>query len=336
MTKSMPTGPMREIGIVLYPGVQPAAVHGITDLLAVADAFAAERPAEGRRLRITHWRPEPSGVSDPCVYDSRPGTAPWPSVLVLPPTMVNLPSPETSERLARWLAGHHAAGVTLVSVCSGAYVLAATGLLDGRAASTHHSFAERLGESFPRIQIDIERRIVDHGDVMTAGGFMAWVDIGLLLVDRFLGAGVRAETARFMFADQARRAQEYFAGFPPPAPHADEAVRKAQEWIHIRDGGNLTLGELAAKSGLEKRTFQRRFAAATGMTPAEYCRQVRISRARELLEAGDAPIKAISESLGYREVPSFSRVFRKSTGQTPAAYRRRFGLSGAAPGSATT
>ena len=147
---------------------------------------------------------------------------------------------------------------------------------------------------------------------------------------------MRAETARFMFADQARRTQAYFAGFPPPNLHADEAVRRAQEWIHIRDGGNLTLDALAAKSGLEKRTFQRRFAAATGMTAAEYCRQVRISRARELLEASDAPIKVIAESLGYREVPAFARVFRKRTGQTPAAYRRQFGLSGASPGSAAT
>ena len=330
MTISKSTGPVVEVGIVVYPGVQPAAVHGLTDLLAIADRLALERFPQRRRVRVTHWLPERSEAgADPCVFDSLPGSPRLPVVLMLLPTMVDLPSPETSERLAQWLNERHAAGVTLVSVCSGAYVLAATGLLDGRTASTHQSFARRLSASFPKIGIDVERRIIDLGDVITAGGFMAWVDVGLMLVERFFGAGLRSDTARFMFADPVTRDNAYFAGFPPIQSHSDEAVRQAQELVHTRDGTNLTLAELAARAGLEKRTLQRRFVAATGMTPAEYCRQVRIARARELLEASNAPIKVIAESLGYREVPSFARVFRKRTGQTPGAYRRQFGLSGA-------
>jgi transcriptional regulator GlxA family with amidase domain len=328
MTKAMQDGPIPEVGIVIYPGVQPAAVHGLTDLFAVADTFAADRPGDGRRLRVTHWRPERGdAAADPCIYDSLPGAPPRPGVLVVPPTMVDLPAPETGERLARWLAERHAAGVTLASVCSGAYVLAATGLLDGRTASTHHSFAGTLAGSFPGVRIDLDCRIIDHGDVVTAGGFMAWVDVGLMLVERYLGAAIRVDTTRFMFADPAKRGETWFAGFPPNLGHGDEAVRRAQDWIHIRDGSNLTLTELAAKARLSPRTFQRRFAAATGMTVADYCRQARLSRARELLEASNAPIKAIAASLGYREVPSFVRVFRKGTGETPAAYRRRFGAA---------
>ncbi len=331
MTKPASTPASYEVGIVLYAGAQPAAVHGLTDLLAVAEALALEQRPPAARLRITHWHPAASGAPGAaCVFDSAPGQPPRPEILIVPPTMVDLPQPEANERLARWLLERHAAGVTLASVCSGIYVLAATGLLDGRVASTHQSFATTLAAAFPRIRIDLDRCIVDHGDVITAGGFMAWIDIGLMLVERYLGPSLRTETARFMLSDATHRRQDYFAGFPPSRAHGDEAVRKAQEWIHGRDGIGLTLGELAARAGLGKRTFQRRFFTATGMAPADYCRQVRAARARELLEASNAPIKVIAESLGYQEVPSFTRSFRRHTGQTPAAYRRQFGIAAAA------
>ena len=332
MTNAVSPRAAPEIGIVLYPGVQPAAVHGLTDLFRVADTLGLGQDPAAGRLRTTHWRPGSSaGPGEACVFDSLPGTPPRPAVLILPPTMVDLPAPEANAALARWLGERHATGVTLVSVCSGIYLLAATGLLDRRAASTHQSFATTLAASFPEVRIDLRRCIIDHGDVVTAGGFMAWIDLGLMLVERYLGPALRADTARFLLTDATQRQQAYFAGLPPERAHGDAAVQRAQELVHVRDGIGLTLGELAAAARLEKRTFQRRFFAATGMTPADYCRQVRLARGRELLEASNAPIKAIAESLGYREVPSFARVFRKQTGQTPAAYRRQFGNPAAAP-----
>jgi transcriptional regulator GlxA family with amidase domain len=104
-------------------------------------------------------------------------------------------------------------------------------------------------------------------------------------------------------------------------------VLKAQEWVHIRDGRDASLASMAAAAGLERRTFLRRFAKATGMTPIENCRAVRIARARELLESGNTPQKEIAQSLGYKDVASFARVFRKVTGLAPAAYRKRFDIS---------
>ncbi len=101
---------------------------------------------------------------------------------------------------------------------------------------------------------------------------------------------------------------------------------KAQEWVHLRDGRGVSLASMAAIAGLQRRTFLRRFAKATGMTPLEYCRGVRIARARELLISGDTPQKAIAQSLGYKDVASFARVFRKATGSTPGVYRNRFGI----------
>ena len=170
------------------------------------------------------------------------------------------------------------------------------------------------------------------GDIITAGGFLAWVDVGLLLVEKILGNAVRAETARIVLSDPATNPARYFSGFTPRQTHGDKAVLKAQELVHVRDGQDVSLASMAAAAGLERRTFLRRFAIATGMTPIEYCRAVRIARARELLESGNTPQKQIAESLGYKDVASFARVFRKVTGLPPGAYRKRFGLSASSLG----
>jgi transcriptional regulator GlxA family with amidase domain len=106
---------------------------------------------------------------------------------------------------------------------------------------------------------------------------------------------------------------------------------KAQEWVHMRDGRGVSLAAMATAAGLERRTLLRRFASATGMSPIEYCRAVRIARARELLEGGDTSQKQIAQSLGYKDVASFARVFRKAVGSAPGAYRKMFGRNGVSP-----
>jgi len=184
---------------------------------------------------------------------------------------------------------------------------------------------------FRKIVVDTNRRIIDHGDIITAGGFLAWVDLGLLLVDRILGPAIGAETARFVLADPAAGEARYFTGFAPPQTHGDRAVLKAQEWVHVRDGRGVSLAAMARAAGLERRTLLRRFASATGMTPIEYCRAVRIARARELLEGGDTSQKQIAQSLGYKSVASFARVFRKALGSAPGAYRKRFSRTAILP-----
>jgi transcriptional regulator GlxA family with amidase domain len=245
--------------------------------------------------------------------------------------MVDLPDPDVPAGVVSWLRSRYACGARLVSVCSGAFILAETGLVAGRSVSTHRICAEALAKRFPEITVDTNQRIIDDGDIITAGGFLAWVDVGLLLVDKILGGAVRAETARFILSDPTASEARYFPGFAPRQTHGDTAVLKAQEWVHIRDGRGVTLATMAAAAGLERRTFLRRFANATGMTPIEYCRAVRIARSRELLECGNTPQKEIALSLGYQDVASFARVFRKVTGSAPGDYRRRFGINAVSP-----
>jgi transcriptional regulator GlxA family with amidase domain len=322
-----------EIGIVHYPGAQVACILGLTDLFGVASTIALDQRRSGQSpLRVTHWQPLHSGDANlSCVYDSAPRGSPKPRTLIIPPTLVNLPDPDVPAGVVSWIRNRHAAGATLVSLCSGAFILAQTGLVDGKSVATHQICAEALVKRFPQIVVDVNRRIIDHGDIVTAGGFLAWVDLGLFLVDRILGPAMRAATARFVLSDPAAGEARCFTGFAPPETHGDGAVLKAQEWVHMRDGRGVSLAAMAIAAGLERRTLLRRFASATGMTPIKYCRDVRIARARELLEGGNTSQKQIAQSLGYKDVASFARVFRKAVGSAPGAYRKRFGRNGISP-----
>ncbi len=329
----MVTGGSLEIGILIYPGVQAAPVQGLTDLFGIAVRFALERRSGDRSpLRLTHWRlAEGRDRTISCTYDSDPRGNPGLEILIIPPTMVGLPDPDVPAGLKPWLRRQHARGTKLISICSGAFILAQTGLVDGRSVSTHRICAEALAKRFPEIVVDATQRIIDEGDIMTAGGFMAWIDVGLLLVDRALGSDVRAETARFIVSDSVAGQARYFAGLAPRQGHRDLAIRRALESVHMKDGRGVSLASMAATAGLERRTFLRRFSSATGMTPIEYCRAVRVARARELLEFGNTPLKRIAQSLGYNDVASFSRVFRRATGLAPGAYRKNFGRAAGSP-----
>jgi transcriptional regulator GlxA family with amidase domain len=322
-----------EIGIVNYPGAQVASILGLTDLFGIASTIALDQRRSGQTgLRVTHWKPIDSFDTNlSCVYDSAPRGSPQPRILIIPPTLVNLPNPDVPAGVVAWVRNRHAAGATLVSLCSGTFILAETGLVDGQSVATHQICARALAKRFPKIVVDTNRRIIDHGDIITAGGFLSWVDLGLFLVDRTLGPAIRAETARFVLADPAAGEARYFTGFAPPQMHGDRAVLKAQEWVHMRDGRGVSLAAMATAAGLERRTLLRRFASATGMTPIEYCRGVRIARARELLEGGDTSQKQIAQSLGYKDVASFARVFRKAVGSAPGAYRKTAGGKGISP-----
>jgi transcriptional regulator GlxA family with amidase domain len=330
--KAMSGRAAHEIGIVDYPGAQAACILGLTDLFGVASAMALDQGRTGEiALRVTHWKPVDSFDADlSCVYDSAPDGIPQPRTLIIPPTMVD-PDPEIPAGVVTWVRSRHAAGATLVSLCSGAFILAETGLVDGLSVAAPPICATALAKRFPKVVVDTNRRIIDHGDIVTAGGFLSWVDLCLFLVERILGPAIRAETARFALDDPTAGEARYFAGFAPPLTHGDRAVLKAQEWVRMRDGQGVSLAALAAAAGLERRTLVRRFARATGMTPIEYCRTVRIARAREVLEGGQTSQKEIAESLGYRDVASFTRAFRKAVGLAPGAYRKRFGGKGISP-----
>lgn len=331
MTKNMAKtalgpAPLIEFGLACDAGTSNAGVYGLTDLLTYASEFAGKRHSGATRpvVRITHWRVDEHAGEVRCVQDNCPGSPHALQLVVIPG---NVKAPEQTDKespLLDWLRERHADGTVLAAVCGGVFILARTGLLAGRQATTHWSFSELFAEQFPDVLTETDHMVIDYGDVVTAGGVLAWADLGLRLVERFLGAAVMLETARYMLVDPPGREQRFYSEFDPRTRHGDRAILKAQRWLLTQRERPVSVVDIAQQADLEPRTFLRRFVAATGMKPSEYQQRLRITRAREMLEFSQASIEEISWTLGYGDVGGFRRVFRKVMGLTPSDYRRRF------------
>jgi transcriptional regulator GlxA family with amidase domain len=322
----VPVGRTASVGIVLYSGAKLAAVLGLTDLFEVANRFSAEQESERpRELQVSHWGINKETDEVECVFEtSRDEQRPI-DCLIFPPTLeVDSPT-EMTERLLEWARVQHAVGTILCSVCGGAFLLAQMGLLHGRSATTHWSYSELMASRFPEIRVDTDELIIDLGDVVTAGGVMAWLDLGLKLVDRYLGPVVMMKTAQFFLVDPAGRQQRFYANFSPPMHHGDAAVLKVQLWLQTLGSEPITIEKMAAKAKLGERTFLRRFQKATGLTPTEYVQHVKVQKARELLEFTTLSVKEISWKVGYEDAGFFRKIFQKNLGLSLVDYRRRFG-----------
>lgn len=326
--------PTIEIGLVRYPGAQQAAVLGLTDLFGVANRMASSRlQTIEPPLRVTHWQQNTAAAAPERIFDSASdfdSGSEAPSVLsalILPPTLGEPVGADEVLSLSQWLCERHAEGVALGSVCAGAFPLAATGLMAGRKMTTHWAYAELLQQRYPDVHVDVDQLIIDDGDVITAGGLMAWTDLGLRLVDRLLGPTIMIETARMLLVDPPGREQRYYSVFSPRLTHGDAAVLKVQHWLQATQAKDVALPTLAAQAGLEERTLLRRFQKATGMTTTEYAQRLRVGRARELLQFGNASIDRVAWEVGYSDPGAFRKVFTRIVGLSPSAYRRRFSSS---------
>ena len=171
----------------------------------------------------------------------------------------------------------------------------------------------------PTAQVDTDRLIIDGGDILSAGGLMSWTDLGLKLVDRFLGPVTMAATARMMLVDPPGREQRYYSGFVPRLTHGDAAILKAQHVLEAGAGREARLVLLAETAGLEERTFLRRFQKATGLTATDYAQRLRVAKAQELLQFGQQPVERVAWEVGYSDPGSFRKVFLRIVGLTPGA-----------------
>lgn len=340
MTKTGPRLTVRApvgIAILCYDGAQATCIHGLTDLFMYADYFArmhaaasspaTPRPADAKDqpfLSITHLHVRKDGWVD---FAGNPGAAQAAesaAVVIVPACQLGPPEPGHSPRLAEWVAHCHARGAVVASVCGGVFLLAESGLLDGRRVTTHWQFAPELRSRHPRLHVDADRLVIDDCDIVTAGGVLAWADLGLTLVERLLGRTVMCSTARFMLVDPAGREQRFYGDFMPPLHHGDGTIVAIQHWLQKSPLPARSVAALARRAGLGSRTFLRRFSRATGMTPGEYQQRLRIARSRELLEFSRDTVERVAAVAGYGDVRGFRRSFKRMVGLSPAEYRRRF------------
>lgn len=232
------------------------------------------------------------------------------------------------DALLRALRQAHARGARLLSICSGAFVLAATGLLDGQRATTHWRYAETLAARFPSVSVDAGVLYVDGGQLLTSAGSAAGLDLCLHLVRRDFGGALANQVARRLVIPPHRDGgQSQFVERPVHA-HPRHGLSPLLDQLQRTLGRAHTIPDLARRAHMSERTFIRQFKAATGSPPGQWLTGQRLQAARDLLERSDLPVDAIAERCGLGTATTFRHHFGKWLGTSPAAYRRRFRLPG--------
>ncbi|MFF3736415.1 GlxA family transcriptional regulator [Streptomyces sp. NPDC002566] len=310
----------RTVLVVLFDGVQSLDVSGPVEVFA-----GAENHTPGSyRIRTASLDGAPVRTSSglTLVPDGILAEAPDPHTLVVPGGQgTRRPDPP----LVDWLRAHGPRARRLVSVCTGAALLAAAGLLDGRRATTHWAHSDRLARRHPAVEVDPEPIYVRDGDVYTSAGVTSGIDLALALVEEDLGRDVALTVARHLVVFLRRPGnQAQFSAQLAAQTATREPLREVQHWITEHPADDLSIESLAARAGLSPRHFARAFRAETGETPGRHVERVRLEHARRLLEDTADGVERISRASGYGTPEAMRRAFLKTLGVPPAEYRRRF------------
>ena len=334
-TTSRTTAPLT-IAILALEGAVYSSIIGPMDVFCVANVLcaAAGRPpfASVRILQAGRRRPLSFNQLKIHTHGSIAAEEQF-DVVIVPAMMTMDQTPQDPvpafrpPQLVHWLRRQHAGGACLSSVCAGSFLLARTGLLDGRSATTHWNLAAPFQKCHPRVRLRPRKMLVDEHDMITAGGVTAYFDLALHLVRKFGSAELAAGCSKFLLIDPGRRSQSPYQAAQFQKSHADQAILSLQEHLEGHFSERLTLAQMGRIAGLEQRTLLRRFRAATGDTPIMYLQRVRIEAARRQLELSAESISRIAWQVGYEDSSSFNRLFKKITGMTPGGYRKRFSLA---------
>jgi transcriptional regulator GlxA family with amidase domain len=311
---------MHSVAVLALDGVIPF------DLSAPIDTFGRARLPDGRepyRVRVCSVRDEvsagaftmraPYGLEELADADT----------IVLPG--VAEPPPELPPGVTEALRAAAANGTRIASVCVGAFLLAATGLLDGLRATTHWRAAERLAARYPAVTVDPNVLYVDNGQFLTSAGAAAALDMCLHMIRRDFGSAVAAHAARMSVMPLEREGgqAQFIVHDLPPAP-SGATLEPLLHWLEDHCGRDLPLDEIAARAGMSTRTLNRRFREQTGTTPLQWLHRARVRRAQHLLETTPYPVERIAAQTGFGSPTAFRERFRRVVGTSPQAYRRAF------------
>lgn len=223
-----------------------------------------------------------------------------------------------------WIIRQHQQGAEVASLCIGAFLLAGTGLLDGKRCATHWMMTEEFRKMYPEVDLVDDKIITDESGIYTSGGAYSSLNLNLYLIEKFVGREMAVLSSKIFEIDINRNSQSPFIIFKGQKDHGDEAVRQAQEYIETHFTEKIPVDKLSERFAIGRRTFERRFKKATSNTIIEYIQRVRIEAAKKLLEADRAGINEVMYDVGYNDVKAFRELFKKTAGMSPAEYRNRY------------
>lgn len=321
-----------KVGILALEGCVALSVYGPADLFSTANTIIQQlgRKTEQYETRIISLCEDnvTSASGHAIVGETRPLDRSEFDVLVLPGI-----GAENTQTLDVALNAHE--GIqgklvdfvqsrgTIAAACTGTFILARAGLLDGRRATTTWWMADHFRSEFPFVELAEDDFLVDEGQVITSAAGASSLDLALHIIERYSGASIARLCAKYLVVDGGRKSQRLYA-VPKHSKTRDPMIEKADRWIRARKGIDISVDELAGHLGVGTRTMLRKFRAISGVTPQAYIQRVRLDLAKPLLEDSDASVAQIAARVGFSDENAFRKAFARRTGLSPTQYRKQF------------
>ncbi len=303
-----------KIAIISYPGCMQSAVFGLKEQFILASNLCQQNGMKQRfNVKIIELH-ELNLIKHSTKLQ----------ILIIPPNVEGKYYLKPDKFLTDWINKQHIQGCIVCSICAGAFILAATDLLENNEVTTHWILASEFKQNYPLIKLNTNKILINNSDIISAGGLMSWIDLGLELVAQFSNANIMRQLGKLMVVDTGLREQQYYKSFTPKLNHGDETIIKAQHFMQTNFIQTISTKQLAALCFLGDRTFLRRFFKATAITPIQYLQKLRIQKACEILETSNQTIESIAYQVGYQDSSAFRKIFIKTTGLTPKAFKNRF------------
>ena len=231
---------------------------------------------------------------------------------------------EGKEVLVDWIGKQYDGGAQIASICTGAFMLASSGLLDGKSCSTHWSAGNTFRTMFPKVKLQSETLITDEQGIYTNGGGYSFLNLVIYLVEKYYDRQTAIFCAKIFQIEIDRQSQSAFVIFRGQKLHGDEMIKEAQAYIESKLDEKISVEDLSSRFATGRRNFDRRFIKATGNTPGEYSQRVKIESAKKAFETSRKTVNEVMYDVGYSDVKAFREVFRKITGMSPLAYRNKY------------
>jgi transcriptional regulator GlxA family with amidase domain len=231
---------------------------------------------------------------------------------------------EENKLLIDWIEQQYNMGAEIASICTGAFILASTGLLDGKSCSTHWAAADTFRTIFPQVNLQTDQLITDENGIYTNGGAYSFLNLIIYLVEKYYDRQTAIFCSKVFQIEMDRQSQSPFTIFTGQKLHGDEMVQQAQAYIESKLHEKISVEHLSSRFAVGRRNFDRRFIKATGNTPGEYSQRVKIESAKNAFETSRKTINEVMYEVGYSDVKAFREVFRKITGMSPIEYKERY------------
>jgi len=316
---------MIETGLLITKQNRLLSIAAILDVFETVNKFytntGQENPFNITLLNTRDDQYSLMGYESECIDD----TAPKDLVLIPAFNTENVQEAIYENReFLPWIINQYKMGAEIATFCTGAFLLGATGLLNGKVATTHVDACNGFASAFPAIKLKADKTVTEDGRLYTSGGATSTFHLLLHLIQKYCGADKAVRIAKFFAIDMDRDSQSYFSTFQPFHNHHDELVASAQQKIESNYGDACTIEEIIKDIPASRRNIVRRFKQVTGITPIEYLQHTRIEAAKKLLEQTDKQMTEVIYTSGYNDPKAFRKIFRKSVGMTPTEYREKF------------